>query len=80
MLILFNASFPVFVFFSLAVSYVWALPVNLLFLLHLCLQTMAHLCRMSFIQTNNEEARANVLKHTGMEKHCQQNPSDPGAW
>ena len=58
----------------------WAVPLNLLFLLHLCSQTMAHLCRMSFIQTSNQEARTSVLKHpTGMDKHCQSNPFDPRA-
>jgi len=80
-LILFSAStFRFCLFFSLAPSHVWAVPLNFLFLLHLCSQTMAHLCRMSFIQTSNQEARTSVPKHpTGMDKHCQLNPFDPRA-
>lgn len=70
---------PAFGFFSLALSQVLALPVNLLFLLHLSSQTMAHLCRMSSIQTSNQEAGASVLKHAGMEKHCPWNSSHPRA-
>lgn len=66
-------------FLSLALSHVCALPVNLLFLLHLSSQTLAHLCRMSFMQTSSQEAGANVPQHAGMGKHCRRNPSDPGA-
>lgn len=34
---------------------------------------------MSSTQTKNQEARASVLRHAGMEKHCRWNFSDPWA-
>lgn len=57
----------------------WALPVPSVFLLHLCSQTITHLFRISFIQTNNQGTRFSVLQQAKWKKECQRNSSDPWA-